>query len=179
MSEDRGQKILLPWVTSGEGGVTAHEEADQQSEYDKFCLTLHLDLNVWIKLNIKSFYINQALPNVRVCCNVIPGTALTRLIPGTPLAPSVSVSVEAWHLWPDAVSAPAPPTSERSMNEPHTKIHTSSESSHPHLSWRELSHKYRSGQIPVPSLNYNETIYLLPCSFLFKFRWMNALHKSM
>ena len=89
---------------------------------------------------------------------------------------SVSVSVQVWHLWPDAVSAPAPPTSERSMNEPHTKIQA--HNPHIHTSWREHSHKYRSGQIQVPSLNYNETIYLLPCSFLFKFRWMDALHKS-
>ena len=37
------------------------------------------------------------------------------------------------------------------------------------------------GQDPlvVPSLNYNGTIYLLPCSFLFEFGrgWMNALKK--
>ena len=89
---------------------------------------------------------------------------------------SVAVSVQVWHLWPDAVSAPAPPTSERSMNEPHTKIQT--HNPHIHTSWREHSHKYRSGQIQVPSLNYNETIYLLPCSFLSKFRRMNALHKG-
>ena len=37
---------VSPGVISGKGRVTAHEEADQQSENDKFCLTLHPDLYV-------------------------------------------------------------------------------------------------------------------------------------
>ena len=56
MSEDRGQKILLPWVTSGEGGVTAHEEADQQSENDQFCL--HPERGIIVKMSsTKCWYI--------------------------------------------------------------------------------------------------------------------------
>ena len=39
-------KEASPGVRSGKGRVTTHEEADQQSENNKFCLTLHLDLNV-------------------------------------------------------------------------------------------------------------------------------------
>ena len=51
---DDKDKEVLPGVRSGEGRVAAHEETDQQSEHDKFCLTLHLDLNISdrIKTNI-------------------------------------------------------------------------------------------------------------------------------
>ena len=39
-------KEASPGVRSGKGRIATHEEADQQSENDKFCLALHLDLKV-------------------------------------------------------------------------------------------------------------------------------------
>jgi len=35
-----------PGVTPGEGGVTSHEEADQQSENYQFCLHSHCPENI-------------------------------------------------------------------------------------------------------------------------------------
>ena len=38
-----------PWITSREGGVTSHEEADQQSENDQFCL--HPERGIIVKMS--------------------------------------------------------------------------------------------------------------------------------
>ena len=43
-----------PWITSREGGVTSHEEADQQSENDQFCL--HPEIPTLIKVKLSSMY---------------------------------------------------------------------------------------------------------------------------
>ena len=43
--------IYQPGVTPGEGGVTSHEEADQQSENYQFCLHSHCPENRYVDIS--------------------------------------------------------------------------------------------------------------------------------
>ena len=158
---DDKDKEVSPGVRSGEGRVAAHEETDQQSEHDKFCLTPHLDLNIWYRIKTRL--------NKPVLCKTSSvlltwlsafAAMLSLWLPWrdwslwhSPRPPSVSQSGH-WHPWPDAVSpssplpGPAHITSKAWMS--HTQryfiIFTSTPRSDGGLAreLRRVSHKYRS-----------------------------------